>query len=112
MIVEEGDARQIGDDEGNEEGKETEDTHLAQILAQALKVHLQSCEEDDIEQTDAPEEFEGGVALQDIEPVLTDENTRQHHADDVGDTQFAHNDGSYEDDEKHYEKCYRRTAYG
>ncbi len=99
-------------DEGYTEGKQPEDAHLAQVLLQSLHVHLQSGKEHDVEQTHTTEKLERRVALQDVETILADSNTGQHHTYDMWNTQFAHHYRSEEYDEEHDEENHRRTRYG
>ena len=111
-IVQTGDADGKNGNERDAKSQQTEGAHLAQVLLQPLKVHLQTCQEHDIEQTNAPEKLERRVALQNIETVLADGNACQHHTYYMRNTQFAHHYRSEEDNEEHDEEYHRRTRYG
>ena len=43
--------------------------------------------------------------------MLSDDDTRQHHTDDVGNAQFTHNNRGKQDDEQYDEEYQGRTRY-
>ena len=77
------------------------------MFLRALHVHLQSGQEHDVVESHPAEELKGVVALQDVESILPDDDTRQHHADDMGDAQLTHHDRRKENDQQHHkeDKC-------
>ena len=85
-------------------GEQSEDDEAAGVLLHTLHVHLQSGKEHDIVETHTTEEFEGVVALQDIEAILSDDDTCQHHADDVRDAQLTHHDRRQKDNHQHHKE--------
>ena len=80
---------------GQGKGKESEQRDRDEILLQSLKVHLYACEKHDIQQSHPAEELKTGIALKNVEAILTQRHTSQHHAYDMGDTQLTHDDRCY-----------------
>ena len=80
----------VGQYQGHETGEQSEDDKATGVFLHPLHVHLESSEEHDVVETHAAEEFERVVALQDVEAILSDDDTRQYHTDDVRNTQFTH----------------------
>ena len=110
--MEQGGGHDISKTEGNEAGQTAEDEELPRVFLDTLHVHFQSCEEHDVVESDSPEELEGVVTLQDIQPVLANEHTRQHHTDDMGNPQLTHNDRCREDNQQHHEEDERGVGDG
>ena len=103
-IAQQMDAGKVGADEGDEKREQSEDDELQPLLLQVAEVHLQSGQEHDVEQAHLAEEFERGVTLQDVQSVFAHSHTRQHHTDDVGDAQFAADDGRQKNDAEHHKE--------
>ena len=82
------------------------------MFLHTFHVHLQSGKEHDIVKTYASEELKGVVALQNIEAILSDDNTCQYHTDDMWDTQLTHHDWREEDDQQHHKKHQCGVCYG
>ena len=80
------------------------------MFLHALHVHLQSRQEHDIAESDASEQFERVVTFQNVQAVLADKHTCQHHANDVRDTQFTHDNWGKQNDAKHDEEYQRRVC--
>lgn len=102
----------IHEDERHKKGHKSENAHPAHVLPQVLYVCLKACEEHDIEQSHLAEQFEARVALQDVQPVWADNNTREHHSDDVRNTQLAHHYRSEEYNDEYGEEHHRGVSYG
>ena len=91
----------VGQRQRNEARQHAEHQEAARVLLHALQVHLQSRQEHDVQQTHLAEQLERRVAHQHVQPVLSDDHARQHHADDVRNAQLAHDDGGKQDNHQH-----------
>ena len=109
-IMQQPDAHAEGEEEGDEAGEQTIDDEPQLVFLHAFHVHLQGCEKHDVIKSHLSEEFERGISFQDVQSVFAHEDTRQHHSDDVGNSEFTHDDGGKEDDEEHYEENQRRVG--
>ena len=69
------------------------------MFLHALHIHLQSGEEHDIVKSHSSKQFKRVVTLKNIEAILSDHHTSQHHADDMRNTQFTHHDRCEEDNQ-------------
>ena len=98
------DAGKVHQHEGRQERQQTECQHLSDVLSQALHVHLQSCEEHDVVESYLSEEFERVVALQDVQPVLSHNDSREHHSDDVRNAEPVHHHRCHQYNDQHNEK--------
>ena len=83
----------VGYRKGCKESKHAENSHAAAVPLQSLHVHLQSGKEHDVIESDTSEKLKRGVALQYVQSVLSHDDTRQHHADDMRNAQPSHDDG-------------------
>ena len=106
------DGHDVGQSEGHEAGEQSEGDKPPRVLLHALHVHLQAGEEHDVVQSDASEEFERVVALQDVQSILADEHAGEHHADDVRNSQFAHDDRGKQDYQQYHEEYQRGVGDG
>ena len=97
---------------GDDGGEQSEDDKAARVLLHALHVHLESGEEHDVEHPHFSEQFEGVVTFQDIEAIFAYYDAGEHHADDMGDAQLAHDDGGKQDDAQHDEENQRGVSDG
>ena len=111
-VVQQRDGHQVRQSQGHQTRQQSEDEEPLLVLLHALHVHLQSGQEHDVVETDAPEQFERVVALQDVQAVLPHDDARQHHADDVRNPQLAHDDRGKQDNEQHHEEYQRGVGYG
>ena len=105
------DAHAIGQDERDEAGEQAIDEQSPLVFLHALHVHLQGGKEHNVIKSHLAEQLKRRIPLQDIESILADEHASQYHSDDMGNTEFAHNDRGEEDDEQHYEEDQRRVGY-
>ena len=97
---------------GYGKGQQTKDQRTVFVALQAVEIHLQRGKEHDVVEAYPAEEFKGGVAREDVQPVLTNEYTGQHHANDMRDAQLAHDDRSQQDDEQYHEEDQRGVGDG
>ena len=74
------------------------------MFLHTLRVHLQSSEEHDVVKSYTSKEFKGVVALQNIKAILPDDDTCEHHTDDMRNTQFTHHDRGKQNDHQHHKK--------
>ena len=111
-IAEQGGGHDEGQDEGHEAREQSEDKELPRVALHALQVHLQSGEEHNVVEAHAAEDLKRDVALQDVESVFSDGDTGQHHSDDVGDAQLAHDDRRKQDNHQHHEEDHRGVGNG
>ena len=74
------------------------------VLLQVLQVHFKTGQEHDVIDAHLAEKLETAVPLEDVEPVLADDDTGQNHADDVRNAQAPQDDGSKENDHQHQEE--------
>ena len=113
--MEQGEACYVSDNQRNGECQQSEDAEPSLVSAHAVGVHLKGSKEHDIVESNFAEQLEGVVAFKDVEAILAHGNASQHHADDVGDAQLAHDDRGEKDDKQHHEEddCgvgYRKIA--
>ena len=73
----------------------------ALVLLHTLHIHLKGGEEHDVIEAHTAEELERVVAHKDVEAILSYGHACQHHAYDVRNAQFAHDDGCQQNDDKH-----------
>ena len=104
------DAHAEGEEEGNEAGEQTIDDEPRFVFLHTLHVHLQGGEEHDVVESHLAEQLERCISFQNVQSVFAHEDTRQHHSDDMGDSEFTHDDRGKEDDEEHYEEDQRRVG--
>ena len=104
-------ARAVGHDERHGEGQQTENHELEPPPHDVLQVHLQSGEEHDVEHAHLPEELEGGVPLENVEPVAADGDARQHHTYYMRYAQASHDDRGEKDDAEHDKEYQCRVGY-
>ena len=102
----------VGHAQGDKAGQKSEDQELVRFLFDAFRVHLQSGEEHDIIKAHASQDLERHVTFENVETIMADDDTCQHHADDVGDAQFTHDDRGEENDEQHHEEDQRGVGNG
>ena len=103
-VTKHGDGHDIRQDEGHEAREQTEDHKRTGLFLHTLHIHLQTCQEHDIIESHPPEQFEGVVTFQDIEAILADDHTRQHHPDDMRNAQFTHHDRRNKDNHQHHKE--------
>ena len=109
-IVQQPDAHAEGEEEGNEAGEQTIDDEPRFVFLHTLHVHLQGGEEHNVVESHLAEQLERCISFQDVQSVFTHEDTRQHHSDDMRNSEFTHDDRGKEDDEEHYEEDQRRVG--
>ena len=105
-------SQEVNEHEGNDERGQAEHHKAVFVAFKAAAVHFESGQEHDVIKAHAPEKLKRVVAFQDVEPIFAHGNACQHHADDVGNAQFAHHDGGKKDDEHHDEEYQRGVGYG
>ena len=76
----------------------------AQVTFQAADVHAQSGREHDVVESHLAEDLETRVAPKQPQTVLAYQDSRQHHANDVGDVQAVQQHGREKDDTEHDEE--------
>ena len=94
----------IGKQKGYKAGEQTEDEKTVGVLLHTFHVHLQSGKEHNIIESYASEQLERVVALQNVEAILSDDDTCQHHADDMRNTQFTHHDRRKQNNHQHHKE--------
>ena len=62
-VAKEPNRREIGEDEWREERQQAEERHAWDVLAQAIHVHLQCCQEHDVVESHLSKQLERCVAL-------------------------------------------------
>ena len=77
------------------------------MFLHALHIHFQSGQEHNVIKSHPAEQFKGVVTHQDVETILPDHHTRQHHTDDMRNTQFTHHNRCNEDDQQHHKEDQR-----
>ena len=80
------------------------------MFLHALHIHLQSCKEHNIIESHPAKKFKGVVAFKNIETILSNHYTRQHHTDDVRNTQLTHHNWRKEDDQQHHKEDQCRVS--
>ena len=109
-IVQQPDAHAEGEEEGNEAGEQTIDDEPRFVFLHTLHVHFQGGEEHNVVESHLAEQLERCISFQNVQSVFAHEDTRQHHSDDMRDSEFTHDDRGKEDDEEHYEEDQRRVG--
>lgn len=84
----------------------------AQVAFQAADVHAQPGCEHDVVEPHLAEDPEARVAPEQPQAVLAHQDSRQHHADDVGDVQAVQQHGRKKDDAEHDEEDPSRIGDG
>ena len=103
-VAQQADARPDAQGHRDDEREQAEDEALDLVLAEVLHVHLQACKEHYVVKPHLAEELEAAVPFKDIEPVLPYCDAGKDHPYDVGNFQFAEDNGSEKDDDQHYEE--------
>ena len=111
-VVQKGCSQQINKAKRHDKRGQTEHHKAVLVAFKTAAVHLKSCQKHDVIQAHAPEEFERVVSFQNVKPVFAHCNARQHHANDMGDAQFAHHDRGKKDDKHHDEEDQRGVGDG
>ena len=110
-VAQYGPRHDVGEDQGYETGEQTEDQKLSGLAPDTLQVHLETGQEHDIVESDASEDLEGDIALQDVQTIFTDDDTRQYHTNDVRNAQFTHDNRRKENNHQHDEENHRGVSY-
>ena len=105
-------SQEVNECEGNSERGQAKHHETVFVAFKAAAVHFESGQEHDVIKAHAPEKLKRVVAFQDVEPIFAHGNASQHHADDVGNAQFAHHDRGKKDDEHHDKEYQRGVGYG
>ena len=109
--MQQGYAGEVCQHERQREREQTESEEAALVALYALHVHLQRGEEHDVVESDLAEQLERVVARKDVETVLADCYSGEHHANDMRDAQLAHDDRGKQNDEHHHKEYQGGVGY-
>ncbi|CDA21796.1 unknown [Bacteroides sp. CAG:144] len=79
---------------GYNKGQHSQYHRLSAILPKIAHVHFQSGQEHDIEQSYLTEQIEAAVSYQNIKTMLTHNDSRQNHSDNMRNMKFVQYDRS------------------
>ena len=110
-VMQQGYAGEVCQHERQRERQQTESEEAALVALHALHVHLQRGEKHDVVESDLAEQLERVVARKDVEAVLADCYSGEHHANDMRDAQLAHDDWGKQNDEHHHKEYQGGVGY-